>query len=227
MKQVAKKLIQLAGKGSLLLRGARAPLRSNTYFRTSVHCEAGNTLTWTHTGFERSRIEVKGADNSIRIESATLSRCAISITGANNGLIVEPGVNLRSATIHIRGNDCLIHIGSGTSFGGVRMVNVGEKNALLIGRDCLFADQIEIWAGDSHPIFDNDDRLINPAAPVHIGDTVWVGSRVIILKGVSIGDGSIIGMGSLVVNDVPARAISVGNPNKTVKENYGYWKLHY
>ncbi|HEY4111800.1 acyltransferase [Puia sp.] len=227
MKKGIQILLQAINKLRLAVGRSRVPLRSNTYFLTGVHCEPGNTLEVSGSEFQRSRIEVRGAANTVRIESSALSRAAITITGSNNRLILEPGVNLRSATIHLRGNGCLIHIGGGTTFGGVRIVNAGEANSLTIGKDCLFADHIEIWAGDSHPIYDNADRLINPAEPIRIGDKVWVGSRVIILKGVTIGDGSIVGMGSLVVNDVPAKAISVGNPNRTVKDDYGYWKLHY
>ena len=95
----------------------------------------------------------------------------------------------------------------------------GEHNAIKIGEDCLFADQIELWASDSHTIYNKEDEIINKEKPVIIGNKVWVGSRVIILKGITIADGSIIGMGSLVVNDVPATCVSVGSPNRVIKEN--------
>jgi acetyltransferase-like isoleucine patch superfamily enzyme len=203
------------------------PLRSNRFFLFRVLSRGKNSFSIKKTNFERSSIRVMDGGNSVHIESAAVIRSSIMITGSNNRLIVEPGVQLRSAIIHIRGNGCLIHIGKDTTFGGVRMVNVGNDNSLTIGQGCLFADFIEVWAGDSHPIFDPAGNLINKEEPIIIGDRVWVGSRAIILKGVTIGDGSIIGMGSLVVNDVPAKTISVGNPNKIVRSDYGYWQLHY
>ena len=54
--------------------------------------------------------------------------------------------------------------------------------------------------------------------PVTIGNDVWIGGRVIILPGVHIGDGAVIGAGSVVTKDVPPYAIVGGNPAKVIKE---------
>ncbi len=54
--------------------------------------------------------------------------------------------------------------------------------------------------------------------PVHIGDKVWIGFNSIILKGVTIGEGAIVGAGSVVTRDVPAWTIVAGNPAKTIRE---------
>lgn len=54
--------------------------------------------------------------------------------------------------------------------------------------------------------------------PVSIGNDVWIGSRVIILPGVHIGDGCVIGAGAVVTKDIPANCVCVGNPAKVVKE---------
>ena len=65
---------------------------------------------------------------------------------------------------------------------------------------------------------------INPATrlnatpkPVKIGKKVWIGSNCTILPGVTIGDNSIIGAGSIVVKSIPKNAIAVGNPAKVIK----------
>ncbi|WP_071585616.1 DapH/DapD/GlmU-related protein [Selenomonas sputigena] len=55
------------------------------------------------------------------------------------------------------------------------------------------------------------------AAPIHIGDKAWLGFNVIVLKGVSIGEGAVIGAGSVVTSDVPAYSVAVGNPAAVVK----------
>jgi len=96
----------------------------------------------------------------------------------------------------------------------------------VIGQDCLFADFIELWASDTHSIFNTDNEKINPEMSVTIGDRVWVGSHVIILKGVSINNDSVIGMGTLVTKNVPSNTINVGSPNRTIKEGIS-WKLDY
>ena len=56
------------------------------------------------------------------------------------------------------------------------------------------------------------------AYPVTVGHNVWIGGNVVILPGVSIGDNSIIGGGSVVTKDIPANVIAVGNPCKVIRE---------
>ena len=54
--------------------------------------------------------------------------------------------------------------------------------------------------------------------PVHIGKNVWIGGDAKILAGVTIGDNSIIGTGSIVTKDIPSNVIAVGNPCKVIRE---------
>ena len=63
-------------------------------------------------------------------------------------------------------------------------------------------------------------RAIYPGSfdPVTVGHNVWIGGNVVILPGVSIGDNSIIGGGSVVTKDIPANVIAVGNPCKVIRE---------
>jgi maltose O-acetyltransferase len=58
---------------------------------------------------------------------------------------------------------------------------------------------------------------VNIPAPVIIEDFVWVGSRVAIFPGVRIGEGAIVGLGSIVTKDIPPLAIVAGNPAKILK----------
>jgi acetyltransferase-like isoleucine patch superfamily enzyme len=53
--------------------------------------------------------------------------------------------------------------------------------------------------------------------PVHIGADVWIGARVIVLPGTNIGDGAIVGAGSVVTREVPAQAIVAGNPARLIR----------
>jgi len=55
------------------------------------------------------------------------------------------------------------------------------------------------------------------AKPTKIGDRVWIGANVTILKGVTIGNDAVIGAGSVVTKDIPEKAIAVGNPAKVIK----------
>lgn len=67
------------------------------------------------------------------------------------------------------------------------------------------------------------------SAPVHIGKDAWLGGDVKILAGVSIGDGAVIGMGSVVTKSIPARVVAVGNPCRvlrpiTEEDRLGYFR---
>lgn len=102
---------------------------------------------------------------------------------------------------------------SGTTICASRSVHIGKR--CLIGADVMISDT------DFHHLIPEGRRYRSEveaaASPVVIGNDVFVGARVIILKGVSIGDGSVIGAGSVVTRDIPAGVICVGNPAKVVR----------
>ena len=123
-------------------------------------------------------IKVSGLNNTIDIQSSFVSHSTININGNQNSLILKNGVKLRSGNIIIRGDDCIIEIGEDTTFGGIRIVNAGKRTSIKIGRDCLFADQIELWASDTHNIYNGENQIINKEKNITIGDKVWVGSRL-------------------------------------------------
>lgn len=56
------------------------------------------------------------------------------------------------------------------------------------------------------------------ARPVSIGSNVWFGAAAMVLPGVSVGDDSIIGAGSVVTRDIPGGVLAVGNPCRVVRE---------
>jgi maltose O-acetyltransferase len=91
---------------------------------------------------------------------------------------------------------------------------------LKVGRDVMMGPYVVI-IGDNHR-FDNRDipmRLQGQVTypPVRIEDDVWIGARVTILPGITIGKGAIIGAGAVVTKDVPPLAISAGNPARVIR----------
>ena len=90
------------------------------------------------------------------------------------------------------------------------------KNNVVIGSNTTIIDT------DFHPI-DPEYRKLYPnegkTSPVKIEDDVFVGMNCLILKGVSIGKGSVVGAGSVVTTDVPARVIVAGNPARIIGNN--------
>jgi hypothetical protein len=81
----------------------------------------------------------------------------------------------------------------------------------------MFANGAYVTDCDWHGIYDRTERDTQ-AYPVHIGNNVWVGDHATVLKGVSIGDNSIVAACSVVTKDVPPNVIVAGNPARIVKE---------
>jgi acetyltransferase-like isoleucine patch superfamily enzyme len=92
-----------------------------------------------------------------------------------------------------------------------------SESLVFIGRDTLLGWGVEISDCDFHPI-DPSLRKVGmaPSQPVVIGERVWVGSRVTILKGVEIGQNSIIAAGAVVARSIPGNSIAAGVPARVV-----------
>ena len=106
-------------------------------------------------------------------------------------------------------------IGDHVNFNGMTINGLGKVkigNYFHSGIDCLMICSDHNYKGQKIPY---DETYI--IKDIEIGDFVWVGSRVIILGGVNIGEGAIIQAGALVVKDVPPYSIVGGNPAKVIK----------
>ena len=108
--------------------------------------------------------------------------------------------------------------------------NIAVGNNVFINAGCKFQDQGRIVIGDGtfighntvlatldHDIAPEKRHILHPA-PIHIGSRVWIGANVVITKGVSIGDNSIIAAGAVVTHDIPANVIAAGVPTKVLRE---------
>jgi maltose O-acetyltransferase len=123
-----------------------------------------------------------------------------------------------------------INVEQGAFFGMGEKVALGDnsnigQNAQLLGPVSIGAN---VMMGPEVLIFTNNhcfertdvpmiDQGLSEVLPVKIEDDVWIGARVIILPGVTIGSGSIIGAGSIVTKSVPPFSIAAGNPAKVIK----------
>ena len=113
-----------------------------------------------------------------------------------------------------------LSIGTGSFIGHNCAIVVGRS--VTIGRHCLIAGGVRISDFDGHPINAADRRngLTTPTidvSSVTIGDDVWIGHGAIILKGVRIGNRSIVGARAVVTKDVADDTIVAGNPARVVK----------
>ena len=79
------------------------------------------------------------------------------------------------------------------------------------------ASDVVISDSDWHGIYDRTSAP-GKGGPVVIGDNAWIGQRAMVCKGVTIGENSIIGAGSIVTKDIPANVIAAGNPAVVVRD---------
>jgi carbonic anhydrase/acetyltransferase-like protein (isoleucine patch superfamily) len=94
-------------------------------------------------------------------------------------------------------------------------VSISSHQLVRIGTHCMFGTYVNILDNDWHTVEDHDKTP--PSKPVIIADNVWLGHHVIVLPGVTIGEGAVVGAGSVVTKDIPARSVAVGNPARVVR----------
>jgi maltose O-acetyltransferase len=115
--------------------------------------------------------------------------------------------------------ELVAYTGGELTIGPRTFVNYGcsfvVSKRITIGADCLFGPHITVTDNDFHELHDRS-RQPEPQ-PVTIGDHAWIAMRAIILPGVTIGDGAVIGAGSVVTKDVPPNGVVAGNPARLLR----------
>ncbi len=115
--------------------------------------------------------------------------------------------------------DSELTIGENTYIGEYNNIRAGGGK-IIIGDKCLISQHITITAANHSihkGIYIADQPWSTTDNYVIIGNDVWIGANAIILPGVKIGDGAVIGGGSVVTKDIPSNAVAVGNPAKIIK----------
>jgi len=197
-------------------------------------------------GLPKNTKKIKGRNNKFDNQEAFLRCVEIDIVGDSNEVVIKKGANISNIKIFMRGtghrlvigekciiksgelwfedDKCTIEIGDKTTIERAHIAVTEPNSSITIGADCMLSSNIDIRNGDSHSILDvSTNKRINYAKNISIGDHVWIGAFVQILKGVNIGDDSIIGIRSLVTRNIAKGCIATGTPAKTVKENVD-WK---
>ena len=114
--------------------------------------------------------------------------------------------------------DATIEIGDDCGFTGTTLV---AADRITIGDRVLVGGNASIVDFDFHPLTPEaraENINAGAAAPIVIGDDVFVGMEALVLKGVTIGDGAVVGAGAVVTQDVPPRAVVAGNPAQVVRD---------
>ncbi len=176
---------------------------------------------------------VTTSDVFLKLNKSSVLKLGGNLVLGDNSL----GKNNRSSILRMDDGTELITEGSFSFYYGADIILFkGAKLKLgkggFINSDCKIRCHESITIGDhcaiSHDftIMDSDAHKINGVKsikPIVIGNHVWIGTRVTVLKGVNVGDGAIIAAGAVVTKDVPANTMVAGVPAKVIKENV-HWE---
>lgn len=135
------------------------------------------------------------------------------------------------------GDNCIFNSSKISNLIGVKtpcIFSISKRGGnIVIGNNCGFSGTIiraassirlgnNVRCGSNTVIYDNDGHSNDPRSgsdkPIMIGNNVWLGYGVKVLKGVTIGENSLIGAGSIVTKDIPANVVAAGNPCRVIKQ---------
>ena len=168
-------------------------------------CRIPYNADWDLRGFPVV-VRESGASLIIGRRWKTINRLTANTMGVTQPVYINLN---RNAVIEI-GDDVGM---SGCSITAMERITIGHR--VLIGTGVLVTDN------DAHPIHPEkrtDAKFIRKL-PVTIGNDVFIGARAMILKGVTIGDGAVVGAGSIVTRSVSPYAIVAGNPARVIGDS--------
>lgn len=115
---------------------------------------------------------------------------------------------------YLRSKGCKIGEGSRVRFQRTAMIDITRPALITIGKNVDMNRNFQIYTHDyACTVFIHKyNEFVNSSGAVTIGDNVYFGADVIVLKGVTIGSNCIIGAGSVVTKDIPSDSVAVGNP---------------
>lgn len=176
-------------------------------------------LLGKNTSFKNNRgnLDIKGR---LTLGIRFLNRMKTSLTIDNGGTLKVRGkVDICNGSRITIFKNAILEIGDGTYIN--ENSRIMASNSIIIGSKCAISWDVNIIDSDMHKIY-IDDKEVETTKGICIKDHVWIGARATILKGVTIGENSIVGSGSIVTKDVPANSIVAGNPAKVIKNNISW-----
>ena len=209
--------------------------------------KANIIISYIYTRILGINISQKSRGTKLSCKGAYLRKNKVKSFGDNNVIEFGEYSHIVDSKIYINGSGNIVEIGRCVSGVELDIVVDGDNNHVLIkdntiisgkthlaciegtnieiGEDCLLSANITMRTGDSHSITDLDGNRINPSKSILIGNHVWIGNTVTILKGVEIKADSIVGANSVVTKSLgEGKCVIVGNPATLKKRNVNWDK---
>ncbi len=144
--------------------------------------------------------------------------CNFSFYPNAKKISIGSGFSIRNYCNILVSNDAELHIGNNVFMNNYCSINCLEK--IEIGENTLFGEGVKLYDHNhqysASPDFKVEHQKFN-SAPIKIGKNCWLGSNVIVLKGVTIGDNVIIGAGCVIHKDIPANSMIINKQEHIVK----------
>ncbi len=191
--------------------------------------DRGNSIVYGGARKPECRVKFTGSNNRLEVADGAYLRDTVIDFDCDNGL-VRIGANHRRPPLraHIRvGQDGKVLVGENVSATTPCAMSAAEGAVITVGEDVMFASDNALRADDGHPIFDvRTGKRVNTSRQITIGAHVWLGKAAAVLGGVTIGDGSVIGYGSVVTKDVPNNCVAAGVPARVVRRDIAWERPH-
>lgn len=178
-------------------------------------------------------VEFRGDGGVIEIGEGSRFRNAKIIIGSDGRISIgrthRRGLNNVSVDMSGHGSGKILTIGADTSVEGCRFAMAGGgPREVRIGERCMFSSNITFRPSDGHAIFDlASGAVLNEAKPITVGNHVWIGAGVTLVKGSVVADDTVIGTQSLVSRRFSESFTAIaGNPARVVKSGIGWDRAH-
>ncbi len=172
-----------------------------------------------YTKIKGLTIDFYGDNNVVELGENLKLNNSIFCFKSNNNKIKMCSDSKGRYTVITYDNDSYFEVGEKTSTCDIAVSLIGNK--VIIGKDCMISNRVVIW-GDGHSVLDaTTSEVINlPKETLTVGDHVWIGERVTLLKKAKIPNNCIVGLASVVTKPFSEEnCLIVGNPAKICKRN--------
>jgi acetyltransferase-like isoleucine patch superfamily enzyme len=173
--------------------------------------------------YGRLKVQFLGKGASLKIAGIPRSCTNMIIQlGSGSSVSIGEGCGLSNTYIYTK-SDGHIQIGRDSTFTTRVRIIMHEPSRVCIGNDCMIASDVQFMTSDVHTIFSTTSgRRLNYPKDIIIGDHVWIALQTFIMKGTSIGSGSVIGLRSVVTSSIPACCLAVGSPARVVRQGISW-----
>lgn len=194
------------------------------WFGLSIKHKKGNKIQIKKSFFKRTKCIFKGTGNSILIgDNCFFEHCTFNFFGSENTIVIGDNCRFVNVTFWIEDSGNKIIIGNRNSFCGLCQIAAIEGTTVTVGDGCLVSSNVYFRTGDSHSITNLNGERINPSKDITIGNHVWIGTNVYILKNTFVNDDCVIGACSLLNKKYEkTNCVIAGNPASIRKEQIGW-----